>query len=154
MLIEVIAIVVTLVFSALMTEGGITVGSVLLRLLDFPTLITLCMLSFPVLIRGGMWKDFVRGFKLLKKSYICSLADLKRTKDVVEMLQKQIVCAGVILMSFMLIIVLGFLSDPAALGPNIAVVLITGFYVAVFEMLLLPVHVEVKRRIIDYMEAE
>lgn len=154
MLIEVIAIVVTLIFTVLMTEGGLGTASVFLMLLDFPTFIMICMLSFPILLRGGMWKDLARGFKMLKKSYTCSLADLKRTQDVVELLQKQILCAGVVLISFSLIVVLGLLSEPAALGPNVAVVLITGFYAAIFEMLLLPVHVEVKRRIIDYMEAE
>mgnify|MGYP005607901209 CR=1 FL=1 len=75
---------------------------------------------------------------MLRKKYTCSLADLKRTLDVVELLQKQILCAGFVLTSFMLIVVLGFLQEPSALGPNIAVVLITVFYVAIFEMLLLP----------------
>lgn len=154
MIIELIAIVVTLVLTAALAEGGLGVGNVFLRMMDLPTLITLVLLSFPILLRNGMWKDFVRGFKLLKKDYTCSLADLKRTQDVVGLLQKQIVCAGVILMTFMMIVVLGFLQAPETLGPNVAVILITGFYVAIFEMLLLPMQIEVKRRIIDYMEAE
>lgn len=73
---------------------------------------------------------------------------------VVELMQKQIICAGIILISFMLIVVLGFLQKPEALGSNVAVILLTAFYVAIFEILLLPVQLEVKRRIIDYMEAE
>ncbi len=154
MIIELIAIVVTLVLTALMAEGGSGFGHLLLRMMDVPTLITLFLLSFSILLRNGMWKDFARGFKLLKKEYTCSLADLKRILDVVELLQKQIICAGVILMTFMMIVVLGILQDPAALGPNVAVILITGLYVAILEMLLLPMHIEAKRRIIDYMEAE
>ena len=46
------------------------------------------------------------------------------------------------------------MQKPEELGPNVAVILLTAFYVAIFEMLLLPVQLEVKRRIIDYMEAE
>lgn len=154
MLINLIAIAVTLVLTALMVEGGIGVGGVLLCLLDAPTIITILMLSLPILLWNGMWKDLVRGFKLLKKEYSCSLSELKRTQDVVELLQKQIICAGVILVAFMLIVVLGILQKPETLGPNVAVILLTAFYVAIFEMFLLPMQVEIKRRIIDYMEAE
>lgn len=154
MLIEVIAIVVSVVLMAAVCGAQIGVGAVLTSLLDFPSLISLIVLAFPILLRNGMWKDFVRGFKLLKKSYTCSLADLKRTLDVVELMQKQILYAGVILTAFAVIIVLGFLQRPEVVGVNIAVALITVLYAAVLEMLLLPVQTEVKRRIIDYMEAE
>lgn len=154
MLIEVIAIFVSVILTAVLCEGGLGIGRVITSLWDFPTLISILLLSLPILLRNGMWKDFGRGFKMLKKNYKCSLADLKRTLDVVELIQKQILCAGVVLTAFMFIIVLGFLQSPATLGPNIAVILITIFYVAIFEMLLLPIHIEVKRRIIDYMEAE
>ncbi len=154
MLINLIAIAVTLVLTALMTQGGIGVGGILLCLLDMPTIITILMLSLPILLWNGMWKDLVRGFKLLRKEYSCSLSELKRTQDVVELLQKQIICAGVILIAFMMVVVLRILQEPATLGPNVAVILLTAFYVAIFEMLLLPMQVEIKRRIIDYMEAE
>lgn len=151
---ELIAIIVTLVLTAFFVEGGLGVGHVLTMLLDAPAIVTILMLSLPVLLWNGMWKDFVRGFRLLKKGYTCSLAEMKRTQDVVELMQKQIICAGIILISFMLIVVLGFLQKPEALGSNVAVILLTAFYVAIFEILLLPVQLEVKRRIIDYMEAE
>ena len=81
-------------------EGGLGVGHVLTMLLDAPTIVTILMLSLPILLWNGMWKDFVRGFRLLKKGYTCSLAEMKRTQDVVELMQKQIICAGIILMPF------------------------------------------------------
>lgn len=154
MLIEVIAIVVSVVLMAVVCGAQLGVGTVLTSLLDFPSLISLVALAFPILLRNGMWKDFVRGFKLLKKSYTCSLAELKRTLDVVELMQKQILYAGVILTAFAMIIVFGFLQRPEVLGVNVAVALITLLYAAVLEMLLLPLQIEAKRRIIDYMEAE
>ncbi|MBE5882070.1 MAG: hypothetical protein E7289_07190 [Lachnospiraceae bacterium] len=154
MLIEVVAILVSVVLMAAVCGSEIGVGTVLTSLLDFPSLISLLVLSLPILLRNGMWKDFVRGFKLLKKSYTCSLAELKRALDVVELMQRQILYAGVILTAFAIIIVLGFLQKPEIVGVNIAVALITVLYAAVLEMLLLPVQIEVKRRIIDYMEAE
>ena len=154
MIIEIAAIIVTILLTALMCSGNFGVGSILTMVLDFPSLISIVILAFPILLRNGMWKDFVRGFKLLSKKYKCSLADLKRTLDVVELLQKQILYAGIILTVFPTIFVLGQLSTPEIVGANIAVALIVILYAAIFEMLLLPIHIEVKRRIIDYMEAE
>lgn len=154
MLIEMCAIIVSIVLMAIVCGAQLGVGAVLTSLLDFPSLVGLLLLTLPILLRNGMWKDFVRGFKLLRKSYVCSLADLKRTQDVVELMQKQILYAAAILTTFSMIIVLGFLSEPATVGVNTAVALITIFYAAILEMLILPIHVEVKRRIIDYMEAE
>ena len=154
MLIELIAIVVSIVLMAVVCGSQIGVGVILTSLLDFPSLVGLLILTLPILLRSGMWKDFVRGFKMLRKSYSCSLADLKRTQDVIELLQKQIIYAAVIITSFSVIIVLGCLQTPSVIGVNLAVALITVLYAAIMEMLLLPIHIEVKRRIIDYMEAE
>lgn len=154
MLIEVVTIIVSIVLMAVVCGSQLGVGAVLTGLWDFPSLISLLVLSLPILFRNGMWKDFIRGFKLLRKSYKCSLADLKRTLDVIELLQKQILYAAIVLTVFAMIIVLGYLQTPETMGANLAVALITVFYGAILEMLLLPMHVEVKRRIIDYMEAE
>lgn len=64
---ELIAIVVTLVLTAFFVEGGLGVGHVLTMLLDEPTIVTILMLSLPILLWNGMWKDFVRGFRLLRR---------------------------------------------------------------------------------------
>lgn len=82
------------------------------------------------------------------------LTSLLDFPSLVGLLQKQILYAAAILTTFSMIIVLGFLSTPETMGVNTAVALITVLYAAIFEMFLLPMHVEVKRRIIDYMEAE
>ena len=46
------------------------------------------------------------------------------------------------------------ISDPSLLGPNVAISILTLFYTVVLEMLLLPLQLEVKRRIINYMDLE
>ena len=123
-------------------------------LLDFPSLIIILVLIVPVLLRNGVWQDFKRAWKLLKKDYSCHLSELRRTLDVVEMIQKQLIYAGIISMLMSIITVLRCLSDLASLGPNLAVAILTMFYAVIFEMLLLPLQLEVKRRIIDYMEED
>ena len=129
-------------------------GPAFTALLDFPSLIIILILIVPVLLRNGVWQDFKRAWKLLKKDYSCHLSELRRTLDVIEMMQKQGIYAGIISMLLSIITVLRCLSDLTSLGPNLAVAILTMFYVVIFEMLLLPMQLEVKRRIIDYMEED
>lgn len=123
-------------------------------LVDIPSLVIVLVFTVPVLFKSGVWKDFKRAWRLLRKNYICHLSELRRTLDVVEMMQKQVIYAGVICMLLSLITMLGNLSDLASVGPNMAVAILTMLYALVLEMLLLPLQLEVKRRIIDYMEVD
>lgn len=90
----------------------------------------------------------------MRKDYSCHLSEIRRSLDVVEMLQKQVLYAGVISLLLTLILILGMLSDLASLGPNLAVAILTMLYAMIIEMLLLPLQLEAKRRIIDYMEVD
>lgn len=156
MIMEIVSILLGILISLGFSQGG-TIGSLYhmaFALLDLPSLAIILMFTVPVLIRGGVWKDFKRAFLLLKKGYTCHLSELRRTQDVLEMLQKQVVCAGIMAMLLTFIIILRTLSDLHALGPNMEVAILTVLYATIIEMLLLPLHLEVKRRIIDYMELD
>ncbi len=123
-------------------------------LIDMPSLVIILVFTLPVMFRGGVWKDFKRACMLLRKDYGCHLSELRRSLDVVEMLQKQVVFAGVVCVLMSLISILRRLSDLASLGPNMAVAILTMLYAMIFEMLLLPLQLEAKRRIIGYMEVD
>lgn len=123
-------------------------------LLDLPSLVIILAFTVPALVRGGVWKDFKRAFLLMKKGYTCHLSELRRTQDVLEMLQKQVGYAGIMAMLLTFITIMRQLSDPASLGPNLAVAILTVLYATIIEMLLLPLHLEVKRQIINYMELD
>ena len=82
------------------------------------------------------------------------MSELRRTQDVVELMQKQVGYAGILSMLLTVIQILHILSDPASLGPLCAVAILVVVYAIVIEMLLLPLQMEVKRRIIDYMEVD
>lgn len=154
MIMEMISIVAGMTFLMLMTYTGGDKTFSLAWIIDFPTLLIMIIFVVPVLMRGGLWKDFKRAFKLLKKDFACHLSELRRTKDVLEMMQKQIWYAGILIMMVSIMYVMFNISDPSLLGPNIAVTVLTMFYVAIFEMMLLPLLLEVKRRIINYMDLE
>ncbi len=120
MIMEIVSIMLGILI-LLVTEGGFFqegLRNIANVLVDLPSLIIILVFTVPVLIRNGVWKDFKRAFFLLKKGYACHLSELKRTQDVLEMLQRQVFCAGIV------------------------------------AMLLLPLQLEVKRRIIDFMELD
>lgn len=150
MIMEIVSILLGVILLGTVGNGGPDLSRIRF-LVDMPSLLILVVFTAPVLCKGGAWRDFKRAWKLLRKDYTCHLSELRRTLDVVEMMQKQTVYAGVIcaLMSF--ITILHFMSELNTLGPKLAVAILTMLYAMVFEMLLLPLQLEVKRRIIDYM---
>lgn len=156
MIMEIVSIMLGILI-LLVTEGGFFqegLRNIANVLVDLPSLIIILVFTVPVLIRNGVWKDFKRAFFLLKKGYACHLSELKRTQDVLEMLQRQVFCAGIVAMLLTFINIMRSLSDLASLGPNMAVAVMTVLYATVIEMLLLPLQLEVKRRIIDFMELD
>lgn len=156
MFMEIISIVLGVILLGAFDYGGYGGFNMhlLVYLIDFPSLIIILVFTAPVLFGNGMWKDFKRAFSLLRKKYTCHLSELKRTLDVVEMMQKQLIYAGIIGMLLSFIHLMRMLSDPASIGPNLSVAILTMFYALLLEMLLLPLQLEVKRRIIDYMEID
>lgn len=119
-------------------------------LLDLPTLLILLLLSLPTLIASGLWKDFVKVFSLGKREY--TLSELKRTKEAVGLLQKQIVYAAVLVGFYQTIVILHRLTDATRLGPMVSVMCVGGLYTVILEFLLMPLKVLVQKRIIEYME--
>lgn len=150
MIMEIISVVLGLFLMCFVPTNNVRI----LWFMDPPSLILLLVLTIPVLFRNGLGKDFLRAFKLLKKGYNCRLGELRRTLDAVEMMQKQIIWAGITILMVSFIQVLAYISDPASVGPSVAVSCLSILYAAVMEMLLLPLQIEAKRRIIDYMEEE
>lgn len=155
MIMEIISILLgVFLLGAIDYGSGVISPRGIVFFIDFPSLLIILVLTVPVLFRGGIWKDFLRAWKLLKKNYACHLSEIRRALDAVEMMQKQLVYAGIISMLLSLVHVLGMLSDLASLGPNVAVAILTMLYAVIFEMLLLPLQMEARRRIIDYMEVD
>ena len=156
MIMEIVSILLGILILLGFSQGQAlgNMHNVAFALLDLPSLVIILVFTVPVLVRGGVWKDFERAFRLLKKGYTCHLSELRRTQDVLEMLQKQVVYAGIMAMLLTFITIMRQLSDLASLGPNLAVAILTVLYATVIEMLLLPLHLEVKRQIINYMELD
>ena len=150
MILELMSIVIA-VGGMIILSGG--PGSVYMYM-NLPSLICLMVLSLPILARNGLWKDFIRAFKLLNKKYHCGLSEMKRSLEAVQLMQKQILYAGIVITLLSMIYILLTNLAWEQFSANLGIALIEILYAAILELLLLPLHFETKRRIIDYMEEE
>lgn len=53
-----------------------------------------------------------------------------------------------------IVIIMRRISEPETLGPEIAMVVITTFYIGILELLLMPIKVAVEKRITEFMEED
>lgn len=150
MIMEIVCVILTFVIFAVCSPGS----SVIALLLDAPTLLCMLVLCVPVLFRRGIMKDFLRGFRLLRRDYTCKFSELRNTLDVVEMMQKQVLCAACIIALQGIFMAIVSMDELVTLPLNISISLLSVFYAAILEMLLLPLQIEAKRRIVDYMDRE
>lgn len=156
MLLELIALILAVLFCTTVNMGASQWRSVIVGLIDMPTLLMLVVCVLPAFLVCGMWKDFIRAVKLQKKSYTCSLNEMKKAQDAVSFLQKSLIWGGGIVTLIGLSNLLWCASgnDWQALGPSLAVAEIPLIYVAMLEFLLLPLEMVVKRRILEFMGEE
>ena len=152
MILEILGILLSTVIFLELYQSTWT--SALANVWDFPTLVCILVLTVPVLCQKKMAKDFLRAFKLLNEKYECNFSELRHALNIVEMMQKQVLCAGCIVTLQGFILVFHMLSDWTTLGPNLNVAMLAAAYTAFLELLLLPLQITAKRRIVDYMGNE
>ena len=152
-LVECISLVAGIVILLFMTGGknGFSWWE-MERYVDIVVLVLIIVLTFPTVVSSGLWKDFLRIFSLHKPERGWKLHELKRSMDAIEVLQKQLLYAAVMIIMFQLINTLYNMENPASLGPCLAHIFMTGLYTAILELLLMPLKVEVKKQITDFME--
>lgn len=121
---------------------------------DMPSLLLLFIFAVPVMCVCGSWKDFIRVFSLHKKGVHFTMGELKKMLLAVELLQKLVMYAGLLVVIESMVIVLTSITSLEVLGPNVAVGLLVILYVAIIEILLLPLNVITQKKIAEYMEED
>lgn len=152
MVVEVASLAIGFLGMMLMNVGVSELRRQMLSFVDIPTLVVMMIFCVPVLAASGLWNDFLRAFSLGGEGKSYGIAELKRTQTAVRMMQRQVLYAGLMNMVFAVIMLLHSLDTPEQIGPYMAVAFISIFYVSVIEMLLLPLRVEIEKKLIDYME--
>lgn len=153
-IVEVASLLVGIVLLCLSTYKMLFDFWLMERYVNLLILLLLLLLTLPTIIAGGFWKDFTRVLSRHQPEQGWKLYELKRSLDAIDLIQKQLCYAAVMIVMFQLIGILYNMSEPSMLGPSMANILMTGFYTAIMELLLMPLKVEVKKRIADYMEEE
>lgn len=146
------AIIIFAVFLMMVLFMGNDGARTVLYFVDFPSLVCILLFVIPVLLVSGMAKDFGRAFLIGKRDY--TLAQMKKSLESIKMVEKLIACSMGISTITALIIMLGYLSELSAIGPNIAVALITILYGLAIEALLVPLSTYVQTKITEAMDIE
>ena len=120
--------------------------------LDWPSLILVLLILIPGLIIMGEWKDFLKSFSVGIKDY--KLLELKNITEAVGAAQKLTIFGALFAIITSAILLLGNLSDPETIGPNLAVCFLSGFYTVIIEFFLLPLKLNAERKMNEEMDME
>ncbi|MBE5825372.1 MAG: hypothetical protein E7307_01925 [Butyrivibrio sp.] len=146
---ELLLFLIVFFISTLGTNFGF---SAIAWFLDWPSLILILLILIPGLIIMGEWKDFLNSFSVGIKEY--RLLELKNIIEAVGAAQKLTVYGALFAIITSAILLMGHLSDPETIGPNLAVCFLAGFYAVILEFFLLPLKLNAERKMNEEMDME
>lgn len=126
-----------------------------LAMFDLASIIMLILLVVPMLFASGLLKDFSKAVRFVSgKKKTESLIELKRAKEAVKLTGK-VVVAGTAFVAFLQgIFILYTVDEPSALGPNLAVLLVSAIYGLAVRLLLLPMESILNVKIQEFISEE
>lgn len=132
----------------------IAAGNIDLKVfLDAPSLIIILLICIPMLISSGLLKDFNNAFRIaLKRKKEAGLTEIKRAAEAVSLTIHTLSFSAFFLFAISLISILRNLSDPAALGPSLAVAFLACIYSLALALALLPIKSILTIRAIEFMQ--
>lgn len=149
-LLTVLAIILSTIFMIQISGQGM---GMLSNFIDIPSLLALLIVTIPILISANLLKDFNNALKIVfgKENQQNSVM-IKKAIEAVELTRKIVLCASAFIVLVQSIIILRQLDDPAALGPNIAIAVLSLLYGITVNLLLLPVASKLKVKVIEFMQ--
>lgn len=122
------------------------------RLVDFPTVCLLLLFLIPLLISGGLLKDFNNAFRLgMGKKVAESLMELKRAKESVSLTIKIMLSLSVFVCAVQGIGVIYSMNDPWLLGPYFSMSLLSLVYGMGIALILLPLQARLNIKIQEFI---
>lgn len=116
---------------------------------DILSFIIPLLLSVPLLVASGLWKDMLRSFKVINKKFKFTKQELLCSYEAVSFFIKLLINSTILGTTAQFIVMLHKLSDPAALGPDVSVILLMVFYTTIFNFILFSIKSILKVRIIE-----
>ena len=113
--------------------------------IDFQSLIVILGITIPVLLLSGLFKDFVKSFRLLTLSENpFSKIELKKMQASIKLTIKLLGFSGILAAFVGIIASLNGFTDMAILFSNLAISLIAPLYSVLFIIILLPIEAKIK----------
>ncbi|MBQ3105802.1 MAG: hypothetical protein IJC59_08100 [Lachnospiraceae bacterium] len=123
--------------------------------LDIPTAVLLLLFTMALLLSAGMLKDFNNAFRLvIGKKKVQGLKELKRAEEAVSLAFRMLISEGVFFFFVESVIILGRMDTPMALGPNLAVAILSLVYSLGAALMLLPLKSILSMKIQEFISEE
>ena len=113
---------------------------------DMPTLLFMIGIPVLVLVASGSLRDFFQCFTIIYRKKEAGQEQVKDAWIAMKTILYMIPVTGVLVCGVSLIIIIAMLDDPAKLGPYIAISLLPIFYSAIFDILLMPTAVRLRKK--------
>lgn len=127
-------------------------GSYFVRYLDFVTFLFLVLFLVPLLISGGLLKDFQNAFRLgIGRKKAASLSELKRAKEAVSLTIKVMLVLSVFICAVQGIYVIYNMADLTLLGPSFSVALLSLVYGMGMALALFPLQARINIKIQEFI---
>ncbi len=111
------------------------------------------MIMIPALIQTGLMKDFNNSFRLtIGKKSKGTFKEIKRAIAAVQLVRKSAVYAAIFSVCISFVLIMTQLSTPEALGPNLAVAVLSIMYAALINIMFLPMEKQLEVQLIEYAE--
>jgi len=146
LLIEAVVVIAGLFAAIFITLNDITQFAIFI---DLPTFLLMLLFVVPAFVASGLQKDFVFIFKISKSKL--AISQLKRSLESIQLMQRLVLTGGFFSVFVALITCLGHLDNLSTLGPNMAVICLSGLYTVILEFLLLPLKTFVQVTLIEEM---
>ncbi len=128
---------------------GLSMGS-LFVVFDAPTFILMFLLIVPMFIASGLSKEVPKILRLLGNSKVTfERSEYRKMLEAISLLIKLNFCAGSFATIVGFIGLLHDLTDIATLGPNIAIIVISIFYMIFLCLILFPAQARIKTKLIE-----
>lgn len=118
--------------------------------IEIPSLLMILVILIPGLFITGVMKDFIKSFSVGIKHF--SLLELKNIIGAVSTAQKLILYGALFAIITESILLMGYLSDLRAIGPNLAIIFLAGFYAVLLEFLIMPLKLNAERKMNEEMD--
>lgn len=127
-------------------------GGYIARFLDFYTILFFILFLIPLLISGGLLKDFNNAFRLgIGRKAPESLMELKRAKESVSLAIKIMLILSVFICAIQGVFIIYSMADLAMLGPNFSVAMLSFIYGTGIALILLPLQSRLNIKIQEYI---